>query len=61
MNIISARFSNEAGGILLDRGEDEPLLYVDQCDLYRRALAGEFGPVAPYEPEPEPEETLENP
>ena len=45
------RFVNEAGGILMDYDDDGlPSLYIDTGELYSRALAGEFGPVAPYEP-----------
>ena len=49
------RFVNEAGGILMDYDDDGlPSLYIDTGELYSRALAGEFGPVAAYVPPPEP-------
>ena len=49
------RFVNEANGILLDYDDEGmPSLYVDSGDMYARAIAGEFGPVAPYIPPPEP-------
>ena len=49
------RFVNEAGGILTDYDDDGlPSLYIDTGELYSRALAGEFGPVAAYVPPPEP-------
>ena len=49
------RFANESGGILLDYDDEGmPSLYVDGGEMYARALAGEFGSVAPYAPPPEP-------
>jgi len=55
MKILSARYANPEGGILLER-EGEPALYVDRCELYERAMAGEFGELGEL-PEPEPEPT----
>jgi len=55
MNILSATYANHQGGILLER-EGEPALYVDSCELYERALAGEFGDLGELpEPEAEPD------
>ena len=49
------RFVNEVGGILMDYDDDGlPSLYIDTGELYSRAIAGEFGSVAPYIPPPEP-------
>ena len=45
------RYSNPNGGILIekDSGVD---LYIDSGELYQLVLAGEFGPVAAWEPPP---------
>lgn len=48
-------------GIVLDRDEDgNHCIFVEAtgsgADIYRRALAGEFGEIAPYTPPPSPSE-----
>ena len=49
------RYANEINGILLDYDEEGmPSLYVDSGELYSRAIAGEFGPIAAYVPPPAP-------
>ena len=47
------KYSNEQGGILLSK-PDGVDLYVDKGSLWERAIAGEFGEIAPYAPPPEP-------
>jgi len=56
MKIISAKYANADGGILLTR-ESLPDLYVDSGDLYDRAISGEFGALGdmPEPPEPQPD------
>lgn len=47
MKIISARYANSEGGIVLER-EGQPDLYVSAGDIYLRAKSGEFGEVGDY-------------
>lgn len=50
------RYANPAGGILADYIDPQGTAqrYIDAGPLYALALAGEFGPIAPYVP-PEPD------
>jgi hypothetical protein len=53
------RYANERGGILLDT-DDGGLFYADAGPVYDAAIAGQFGPIAPFvpPPPPSPEEAL---
>lgn len=51
---MKAIFANEFGGIRIER-EGLPDLYVTSGEIYERAISGEFGPIEPYTPEPEPD------
>lgn len=51
---MKAIYANSMGGIRIER-EGLPDIYVTNGELYDRAINGEFGPVQPYDPEPEPD------